>query len=91
MKKLWSGASRHLNTPIFFSRRKAMQKTVPETGITFVDKPHNTIYLNVGGCQVTVTCSAKDNQELYDQVKDILVDSFFHSPTPACGNLPAIS
>lgn len=67
-----------------------MQKTVPETGITFVDKPHNTIYLNVGGCQVTVTCSAKDNQELYDQVKDILVDSFFHSPTPTCENLPAI-
>lgn len=68
-----------------------MQKTVPETGITFVDKPHNTIYLTVDGCQVTVTCLAQDNQELYDQVKDILVDSFFHSPTPACGNLPAIS
>lgn len=69
---------------------KAMQKIIPETGITFVDKPHNTIYLNVGGCQVTVTCSAKDNQELYNQVKDILVDSFFHSPTPACENLSAI-
>lgn len=68
-----------------------MQKILPETGVTFVDKPHNTIYLNVGGCQVTVTCLAQDNQELYDQVKDILVDSFFHSPTPTCENLPAIS
>ena len=68
-----------------------MQKTLPEAGVTFVDKRHNTIYLTVGGCQVTVTCSAQDNPELYDQVKDILVDSFFRSPTPACGNLPAIS
>ena len=51
-----------------------MQKTLPEAGVTFVDKRHNTIYLTVGGCQVTVTCSENSNTELYDKVKDILVD-----------------
>ncbi len=59
-----------------------MQKVIPETGVTFVDKLHNTIYLSVGGCQVIVTCSEQDNAELYDKVKGILVDSFFHQPVP---------
>ena len=59
-----------------------MQKTLPEAGVTFVDKRHNTIYLTVGGCQVTVTCSENSNTELYDKVKDILVDSFLHQSTP---------
>jgi hypothetical protein len=59
-----------------------MQKVIPETGVTFVDKPHNTIYLSVGDCQVIVTCSEQDNAELYDKVKGILVDSFFHQPVP---------
>lgn len=47
-----------------------------------MDKPRNTIYLSVGGCQVIVTCSEQDNAELYDKVKGILVDSFFHQPVP---------
>ena len=59
-----------------------MQKVIPETGVTFVDKSRNTIYLNVGGCQVIVTCSEQDNAELYDKVKGSLVDSFFHQPAP---------
>ena len=58
-----------------------MQKIEPETGVTFVDKAHNTIYLSVCGCQVIATCAEHDNTDLYEQVKDILVDSFFHSPT----------
>ena len=67
-----------------------MQNVLPETGITFVDKPHNTIYLSVGGCQVTVTCSEQDNPDLYGKVKDILVDSFFHQPMPVREDLSAI-
>ena len=62
-------------------REPTMQKTEPETGVTFVDKAHNTIYLSVCGCQVIATCAERDNTDLYDKVKDILVDSFFHSPT----------
>ena len=59
-----------------------MQKVIPETGVTFVDKPHNTIYLSIGGCQVIVTCSEQDKAELSDKVKGILVDSFFHQSAP---------
>lgn len=29
-----------------------------------------------------VTCSEQDNAELYDKVKGILVDSFFHQSAP---------
>ena len=40
-----------------------MQKIEPETGVTFVDKAHNTIYLSV--CQVIATCAEHDNTDLY--------------------------
>ena len=33
-------------------------------------------------CLVAFTCSEQDNAELYDKVKGILVDSFFHQPVP---------
>ncbi|WP_304433499.1 hypothetical protein [Acutalibacter muris] len=42
-----------------------MQKIEPETGVTFVDKAHNTIYLSVCGCQVIATCAEHDNTDLY--------------------------
>lgn len=55
-----------------------MQNLNLETGITFVDRKSHTIYLNVGGCQITVNCQKESNPTIYETVKDILVDSAFH-------------
>ena len=67
-----------------------MQKIEQETGVTCVDKANNSFYLSVSGCQVIATCAEQDNADLYDKVKDILVDSFFHSPTQGNERLTGI-
>ncbi|WP_304583381.1 hypothetical protein [Acutalibacter muris] len=79
-KNYGAAAIRRLHEPIIFMRRITMQKITPATGVTFVDQSNHTIYMSVGGCQVTIACLPENNTRLYDKVKDILVDAAFHMP-----------
>ena len=43
--------------------------------IVNIDKADNTVYARVKGCNITVVCRQQANPDVYDRVKDILINS----------------
>ena len=43
--------------------------------IVNIDKEDNTVYAKVNGCNITVVCRQQANPDVYDRVKDILINS----------------
>ena len=43
--------------------------------IVNIDKEDNTVYANVNGCNITIVCRQQANPDVYDRVKDILINS----------------
>ncbi len=40
-----------------------------------VDKDNHTVLMKINGCRVTVVCRAEANPEVYDRVREILINS----------------
>ena len=43
--------------------------------IVNIDKEDNTVYAKVNGCNITIVCRQQANPDVYDRVKDILINS----------------
>lgn len=55
--------------------RECTDNKVCSVSIVNIDKEDNTVYARVNGCNITVVCRQQANPDVYDRVKDILINS----------------
>lgn len=47
----------------------------PNMQVSHVDRDNHTVYMTVNGCPVTAICSPESDPDIYENVKNILVNS----------------
>ena len=55
--------------------RECIDKKDCSVSIVNIDKEDNTVYARVNGYNITVVCRQQANPDVYDRVKDILINS----------------
>ncbi len=50
-----------------------MHQSNSDIRITGIDAEHNTVHLSVNGYSVTAVCAEKENTEVYDNIRRILI------------------
>lgn len=51
------------------------KRTDSDIHIVGIEKKTNTVSMCINGCHVTAVCQARNNTEVYNRVKGILIDS----------------
>ena len=56
------------------------QKTADvQIAVCSVDKENHTVSLTVDGCPVTAVCTPENNAEVYQDIKEMLIDSLIRA------------
>jgi len=53
------------------------EKELAEYSIVGLDIQNNTVHIRVNGCKVAVICKPKPNPDVYNDVKEILINTVF--------------
>ena len=50
-----------------------------EAIIRIIHVEKNTVHLKINGCNVTSSCQEQDNTEIYNRIKEIMINAFLSS------------